>query len=84
MPAIDILTPRLLAKEDLMLTTTPNPATVNVIVLGAGSVPVTPIDAVLLGQFVQAVNDAAAATAGVAVGMVYYNLTYNGLATRMT
>ena len=66
------------------LTTTPNPATVNVVVLGAGSVPVTPLDIVLLGSFQQAVDDAAAAAIGVALGSVYYNLTNNSLSARLT
>lgn len=84
MPAIDVLTSRLIAKEDLMLTTTPSPGTVNVLVLGAGTVPVTPLDIVFLGSFTQAVNDAGAAALGVALGQIYYNLTLNALSARLT
>ncbi len=84
MPSSVTVTPRKLFKEDLQLTTSPNASTSNQTVLGLGTVALNPIDAVLYSVFTQAANDAAAGTAGIAVGEIYYNTTSSKLKARMT
>jgi hypothetical protein len=84
MPAIDTLTPRLIFQQDLALAAAPDPAPIEVVVLGAGTVSLTPIDAVLYTSFKQALNDAGAAAVGVNVGGVYWNLTDSTLHARLS
>ena len=64
------LTPRKIQKEDINLTTTTG-STRSATVLGAGSVTVTDLDAILIGDLTLAANDTAAATAGVNLGCLY-------------
>lgn len=75
---------RKLGIEDLEVTANPAAATVDMEVFGVGTAPITPIPITLLTQLVSAVNDAAAATAGVALGTVYYSTTVGGLVARRT
>jgi hypothetical protein len=83
-PAAALLTPRPIYMEDLAVGTIPGTQTTAVI-LGLGSATVTYIPLTLLTQLVVATNDAAAATAGVAVGSSYINSTLgNVLHTRMS
>lgn len=84
MPSIVTLTPRLLYAEDLALSTSNAPATVDKEVMGVGTVPLTPISAVLYSTFHSYANDAAAAAGGVPVGGLYYSSTYSTLHVRMT
>jgi len=83
MPTDITLTPRLLYKEDLALTTTVTGETANVTVLGAGTQTLNKIPMVLFTQFTVAANDVAAAAAGVAVGQVYVTAS-SVLRTRLT
>lgn len=69
------LTPRKIYKDDLRLATTPNPATVNELVMGAGRQDLTPCDFLVLSNLTQATGDAGAAAAGVPVGALYWNTT---------
>lgn len=71
MPTDITLTPRLLYKEDLALTTTVTGETASVTVMGAGTQTLNKIPMVLFTQFTVAANDGAAAVAGVAIGEVY-------------
>lgn len=83
MPTDITLTPRLIYKEDLSLTTNPAGETASVTVLGAGAQTLNKIPMVLLSQFTIAANDVAAAAAGVDVGVCY--VTAAGvLRTRLT
>lgn len=84
MPSAVTITPRKLFKEDLQLTTLPNPVTSSQTVLGLGTVSLNAIDAVLYSAFTQADNDSSAGTAGVAVGQIYYNTTLGKLKAKMT
>jgi hypothetical protein len=71
MPTDITLTPRLLYKEDLALTTTVTGETASVTVLGAGAQTLNKIPMVLFTQFTVAANDVAAAGAGVNQGEIY-------------
>lgn len=86
MPTDVTLTPRLIYLEDVATTTNPSGETASVTVLGAAVNPVTlnKLALVLLTQFGQYVNDAAAAAGGVPVGGLYYSTTYSKLHTRMS
>jgi hypothetical protein len=80
------ITPRKLYLEDVATTTNPSGETASVNVLGEATNPVTlnKLALVLLTQFTQAANDAAAATAGVSLGEVYYSTALSALKARMT
>jgi len=83
-PAAAVLTPRPIYLEDLAATAVPGTQTTDT-VLGVGSgQTVTKIPITLLTQLVAAASDAAAATAGVPVGGVYFLTTTSTLHTRMT
>jgi hypothetical protein len=84
MPSILTITPRKTYLEDLALSTSNAPATVNEEVMGVGTVPLTPISAVLYSAFGSYANDAAAAAGGVHVGGLYYSSTYSALHVRMS
>lgn len=84
MAGIGEVTPGLIAVEDLAVTTVPAGDTFTANVLGAGSQTLTKIPITLLTQLASAANDAAAAVAGVSVGVCYYNTTDQKLHTRMT
>jgi len=86
MPADLTLAPRLICLEDLSITTNPSGATVSMTVLGAPINPVTltKLALVLLTSFTQAANDGAAATAGVALGELYYHVGDAQLHARLT
>jgi hypothetical protein len=86
MPSNVTLGPRKIYIEDLELTTTAAGETDSVNVLGASGNPQTlnKVDMVRLTQFTVAANDVAAASAGVAVGTIYYSSTVGGLVTRMS
>lgn len=75
---------RKIYKEDVAFTATPTPATENAHVLGAGTVALTKLDAVLYSAFGQYANDGAAAAGGVLVGQIYFNTTNNKLHVRMS
>ena len=81
MPSATI-TPRLIYKEDLALSTIPG-QTETVTVAGLGAVPLTKIDAILLSSLVSAVSDGGAASAGVGLGDVYYCSATGKLRARM-
>jgi hypothetical protein len=78
-----VISPRKLFVEDCQLTIDPNAPQVASEVLGVGIVNLTQIDAVRYSAFTQAANDAAAATAGVGLGFIYYNTTSSALKARM-
>ena len=84
MASILKVTPRPIYKEDLALSTDHSPATVNETVMGVGVVALTPISAVLYSAFGAYANDAAAASAGVNLGEIYYNSTFGKLYARRT
>jgi len=84
MPAAITITPRLIYKEDLALSTENAPATVSVTVGGIGTANLTPLTPLLLDSLHSYANDAAAAAGGVPVGGPYYSSTYNQLHIRMT
>lgn len=80
------LTPRPIYKEDCALVVSPTPITTSANVLTAGgTVPatVTKMDIVFYSSLTVAANDAAAASAGVAVGQLYVTGS-SILQTRMT
>jgi hypothetical protein len=74
MPSDVTVTPRLICLEDVSVTTNPSGETVAMNVLGAAGNPQTlnKLALMLLTSLTQAANDAAAATAGVALGELYY------------
>lgn len=71
------ITPRKLYVEDHDLSTTKG-ATTTAYVAGLGTTTVTYCDFIRLANLTSAASDGAAATAGVAVGYLYYN-TATGL-----
>ena len=83
MPSSVTVTPRLIHKEDLATTTTPN-ETQTVEVAGLGNTLLHKIDALFLSDLVSAANDTAAGTAGVNVGEIYRLSTTGKLRTRMS
>jgi len=84
MPAAITITPRLIFKEDLSLSTSQAPATVNVEVGGVGVVPLTPLTPILIDSLGSYADDSAAASGGVGVGYQYFNSTANLPKTRMS
>lgn len=84
MPDSLVITPRPIYKEDIQFTTDPNAPQVTEQVLGVGSVPLSPVDAVLFSWFGQYASDAAAASGGVGIGTVYYNTAIHSLKARMS
>lgn len=84
MPSIVTISPRSIYIEDLALSTSNAPATVNEEVMGVGTVPLTPISAVLYSAFSSYANDVAAAAGGVLVGQIYWNSTNSALHVRMS
>ena len=84
MPSIVTISPRPIYLEDLAVSTSNAPATVSEEVMGVGTVPLTPISAVLYSAFTSYANDAAAAAGGVLVGQLYYNSTHSALHVRMS
>ena len=82
MPASVTITPRKIFLEDLQLTTSQAPATSNQTVGGVGTVPLTPISAVLYSSFGAYSNDTTAAAGGIQLGQIYYNTTYSALFAR--
>ena len=84
MPSSVNVTPRKICLEDIQVSASPSPGTVSMYVMGAGTVPLTPVSMVLYSAFSSYANDAAAAVGGVAVGGLYYSTTYSALHTRMS
>ena len=78
------ITPRLIYKEDLSLTTSNSPTPTATTVMGVGAVSLTPISAVLYSAFTSYANDTAAGVGGVGVGYLYYNSSTNLLKVRMS
>jgi hypothetical protein len=74
MPGSVTITPRLIYKEDMDKSTSPN-ETATATVAGLGSVTLHKVDAIFLSDLTPAANDSAAATAGIPVGAIYYNVT---------
>ena len=84
MPSILTLTPRPIYVEDLALSISNAPATVNQEVKGVGVVPLTPISAMLYSDLHPYADDAAAAAGGIGIGYHYWNSTTSLPKTRMT
>jgi len=84
MPSILTITPRPLYVEDLALSTSNAPATVNEEVMGVGTVPLTPISAMLYSDLHPYADDAAAAAGGIGIGFHYFNTHANLPKTRMS
>lgn len=84
MPSSVTLTPRLIFKEDLSLTTSASQPTSSQYVAGIGPTTLHLIDAVLYSAFGQYANDAAAAAAGVNLGSLYYNTTDSTIHARLS
>lgn len=84
MPASLTLTPRKIFLEDLNVTTSQAPTPSNQYVAGVGTVPLTPIAAVLYSAFGAYTNDSTASSGGIALGQVYYNTTISALKARLT
>ena len=82
MPSSVTITPRKVFLEDLELSTSHAPATSDQEVGGVGTVPLTPISAVLYSAFGAYSNDTTAAAGGVILGQIYYNTTYGALFAR--
>jgi hypothetical protein len=82
MPSSVTITPRKIFLEDLELSTSTAPSTSNQYVGGLGTVPLTPISAVLYSAFGAYSNDTTAAAGGIALGQIYYNTTSNALFAR--
>lgn len=74
MPGVIQISPRKIHKEDLATTTTRGETAVEN-VMGLGSTTLTKVDAIFLSDLTAAADDAAAATAGVGVGYLYFNTT---------
>jgi hypothetical protein len=79
MPASVTITPRLIFQEDLSLTTDYAPTQEDVEIGGLGTVPVTPINAVLYSAFPSYANVTAANTA-LAAGRIYFDISLGTLA----
>lgn len=79
MPASVTITPRKIFKEDLNLTTDYTPTTSDQTVGGVGTVPLTPINAVLYSAFPSYAN-ITAANAALAAGRIYYDVSLGTLA----
>lgn len=84
MPTGVELTSRLIALEDLNLTTNPSGSTYSGTVLGLGTTVLNKIPAMLLSSLIQAANEMASTiTANVAHGELYYNTTESAPAARV-
>lgn len=79
MPASITITPRKIFLEDLELSTENSPSTSNQEVGGVGTVPLTPISAVLYSAFPAYANQTAA-NAALAAGRIYYDTGLGTLA----
>jgi len=84
MPSIVTVTPRPIYVEDLALSTSNAPATVDHEVAGVGIVPLTPISAMLYSDLHPYADDSAAAAGGIGVGYHYFNTTTSLPKTRMS
>jgi hypothetical protein len=84
MPSSVTITPRKLFQEDLNLTTDYTPTPSSQYVGGIGTLPLTPINAVLYSSFGAYTNDTTAAAGGIALGQIYYNTTSHALFARRT
>ncbi len=79
MPASVTITPRKAFLEDLELTTDYTPTESDQFVGGVGTVPLTPINAVLYSAFPSYANQTAANTA-LAAGRIYFDQSLGTLA----
>jgi hypothetical protein len=79
MPASLTITPRKIFLEDLEVSTSPSPSTSDQEVGGVGTVPLTPISAVLYSAFPSYSNQTAA-NAALAAGRIYYDESLGTLA----
>ena len=84
MPSIVTISPRPIYLEDLAVSTSNAPATVNEEVMGVGTVPLTPISVMLYSDLDPYASDAAAAAGGIGGGYHYFNTSTNLPKTRMT
>lgn len=84
MPSIVTIIPRKIFLEDLHISTSNAPATVDQEVAGVGTVPLTPISVMLYSDLHPYADDSAAAAGGIGVGYMYWNSTTSLPKTRMS